>query len=112
MLPKSQRLNLKTDFKWAAAGKKVESKFAKLFVKMSDNVFPRIGITVSSKVFKKATERNRARRLVSVAFESLYKSLPKNINIVALPKLTVLDVKSGDVLMDLEAVLKNEKIID
>ena len=111
MLPKSQRLNLKTDFKWVAAGKRLETKYLKLFVKIGDNTFPRVGIAVSGKVFKKATQRNRARRLVSSAFESLYSNLPKSINIVALPKMQVLDVKSADVLLDLGAVLKNEKII-
>ena len=112
MLKKSKRLNLKKDFKWVAKGKKVESKYLKLFIRIGENTTPRVGIALSSKTFKKATERNRAKRLVSQAFQSIYSSLPKNINIVALPKIGVLDVKSAMVLLDLEAVLKNEKIID
>lgn len=112
MLPKPQRLNLKKDFKWVAAGKKLETKYLKLFFKSGDNHLPRLGIALSSKVFKKATDRNRARRLVSVAFESLYQYLPKDINIVALPKVGVSNVKSSDVLLDLEKVLKYEKIIN
>ena len=115
MLPKSRRLNLKTDFKWVASGKKLETKYLKLFVRMGENNPPaggsRVGITVSGKYFKKATQRNRARRLVSSAFESLYNSLLKNINIVALPKAGVLDVKSGDLSLDLESVLRENKII-
>jgi len=111
MLPKSNRLNLRTDFKWVASGKKIETKFIKLFCKTSTNIQARVGIAVSSKSFKKATDRNRARRLVSASFENLYERLPKNINIVALPKPLVLDVKSFDILVDLEKVLKNEKII-
>ncbi|OGE43903.1 ribonuclease P protein component [Candidatus Daviesbacteria bacterium RIFCSPLOWO2_01_FULL_39_12] len=112
MLPKHQRLNLKKDFKWVASGEKIETKFAKLFIKMGDNTNPRVGIAVSSGIFKKATERNRARRLISSAFESTVYHLPSTINIVALPKVGVLKVKSGDVLLDLESKLKNEKIID
>lgn len=111
MLPKEFRLNLQKDFKWAASGKKLETKFAKLFIKTGDNVFPRIGIAVSGKVFKKATQRNRARRLVSYGLEQLYQRLPSNINIVALPKSGVIEVKSEEVLMDLELILKNEKVI-
>ena len=112
MLPKSKRLNLKKDFKWVASGKKLETKYLKLFIKFGENTSPRVGIATSSKSFKKATERNRARRLVSAAFESTIYHLPSTINIVALPKSSVLDVKSNDVLLDLEEKLKVEKIID
>ncbi|MDO8573196.1 MAG: ribonuclease P protein component [Candidatus Daviesbacteria bacterium] len=112
MLPKSQRLNLKKDFKWVVAGQKLESKYLKLFFKRGDNQTPRVGIAGSSKTFKKATERNRARRLTSKAFESIYSELPKNINIVALPKAGITSVKSDLVLLDLESTLKNAKIID
>ncbi len=108
MLPKSQRLNLKKDFKWVASGKKLETKYLKLFVKLGDNQMPRVGIAVSGKSFRKATQRNRAKRLVSAAFESLYASLPSAINIVALPKARVIDVKSSDVLLDLKEALRNE----
>lgn len=111
MLPKHQRLNLKTDFKWVASGNKINTKFTRLFIKTGDNTSPRIGIAVSGKSFKKATERNRARRLLSQALQSTYYLLPTTINIVALPKIGILDVKSTDVLKDLEEVFKNAKII-
>lgn len=119
MLPKSQRLNLKKDFKWVSAGKSLGTtrpssggKYLKLFIRFGENTQPKIGIALSGKNFKKAVDRNRARRLVATAFQALYSSLPSSINIVALPKPGVLSVKSGDVLSDLEATLKNEKIID
>lgn len=111
MLQKDKRLNLKKDFKWVSSGKKIESRFARLFIKMGENSLPRVGIASSSKVFKKATQRNRARRLVSHAFEVLYPKLPQSVNIVALPKSGVINVKSKEVLLDLESVLKYEKII-
>ncbi len=104
MLAKVNRLNLSNDFKWVASGFRIQTKFTTLFLKLGDNLHPRVGIAVSGKVFKNATQRNRARRLVSSAFESLYKSLPENINIVALPKSGVIKVKSAEVLLDLKAV--------
>lgn len=112
MLSKDKRLNLKKDFKWVAAGKRLETKYLKLFVKLGDNELPRVGIAISGKSFKKAVDRNRARRLTSAAFETLYTSLLPRINILALPKAGVIEVKSDLVLLDLEAILKNEKIID
>ena len=111
MLPKSQRLNLKKDFKWAASGKKLETKYLKLFIKMGENQTPRVGIATSSKIFTKASQRNRARRLTSAALEPLVSKLPQIINIVALPKAGILSVKSGDVLLDLEEKLKQEKVL-
>ncbi len=111
MLPKPARLNLKKDFKWVASGKKIDTKYLRLFLIVGENDLPRVGIAVSSKNFKKASDRNRARRLTSAAFESLYSSLPSTINIVALPKMGVLGVKSGDVLLDLEECLKKAHVI-
>lgn len=112
MLPKKNRLNLNSDFQWAATGKKLDTKFARIFIKTGDNTSPRVGIAVSGKVFKKAHERNKARRLVSQALQSVYSKLPGSINILALPKHHILEVKSSEVLLDLESILKHEKIID
>lgn len=115
MLPKSKRLNLKKDFKWVAAGKKLETKYLKLFVKHGDpstSSGPKVGIALSPKTFKKATERNRAKRLIAEAFHNTYYLLPATINIVALPKSGILSVKSALVLLDLERILRDEKIIN
>lgn len=111
MLPKSNRLNLKIDFKWLVTGKQLETKYIKLFIKPGDNTMPRVGIAVSKKNFAKATERNRARRLTSAAIEVLYENLPKGINILALPKSGILKVKSDDIILDLKEELKKEKVI-
>lgn len=111
MLSKDKRLNLKKDFKWVASGKRIDNPLITLFIRIGDNSSPRVGIAVSSKHFKKAVERNKARRLTSAGFESLYTKLPANINIVALPKVGVLKVKSGDLLLELENILNDQKII-
>ena len=94
-----------------ASGRKLETKYLKLFIKLGENEKPRIGIALSSKNFKKATDRNRAKRVTAQAFQSIYSTLPNNINIVALPKSGVLDVKSGDLSLDLEEVLIKERVI-
>lgn len=108
MLPRSRRLNLKKDFKWVASGKKIDSKFATVFIKTGTNKFPKVGIATSLRYFNKATDRNRAKRVVSAAIEKLYSKFPDNINIVLLPKSSVTLVKSQDVLLDLEKALINK----
>src|SRR3989344_4369653 len=107
MLPRLKRLNLKKDFKWVASGQKVETKYLKIFIKLGDNQMFRVGIAVSGKNFKKASERNKVRRQVSGVFETLYLSLLPGINIVALPKMSIIGVKSQDVLLDLKEGLRN-----
>lgn len=106
MLPKEKRLNLKKDFKWVASGKKIETKFMKIFIKFGDNTSPRVGIASSSKTFKNAADRNRAKRLISKAFQTTYPDLEESINIVALPKSGVVNVKSDEVLEDLRSFFK------
>lgn len=111
MLAKEFRLNLKKDFKWVASGKRIETKFLKMFVKVGDNQNARVGIATASSAFRKAHERNRARRLTSSAFESIYTKLPKGINIVVLPKAGIEMLKSGDLSVELAEGLKLAKII-
>ena len=80
------------------------SEFLKVFFKTGENEIAKVGIALSSKNFKRAVDRNRARRLTSQAFQEIYPSLPNNINIVALPKAGVLSVKSDDLVLDLETI--------
>lgn len=106
MLPKNRRLNLKYDFNWVSTGKKIDGSLIRLFIKPGENNSPRLGISVSAKVFKKATDRNRARRLVSIAFEDLYNRLGNNLNIIALPKIGVLEKSSDEVKTEIDKMLK------
>lgn len=106
MLPKNKRLNLKYDFKWVSTGKKIDGSLIKLFIKSGENNFPRLGISVSAKVFRKAIDRNRARRLVSIAFEDLYNRLDNNLNIIALPKIGVLEKSSDEIKIEIDKMLK------
>lgn len=102
MLPKSKRLNLNKDFRWVSSGKKIENNLVKLFYKISPAPSgagfqqPKIGISLSKNVFKKAVDRNRARRLISKAFENMYNELPSGLNIVAMPKTDILQTSSDE----------------
>lgn len=111
MLSKEKRLNIKKVFSWIRSGRRLEDGLVRVFYKFGDNEKPRLGIAVSSKVFKKAVQRNRARRLISRGFEQLYEKLPEKINILAIPKEKVLDLKSDEVKEDLEELLEKEGII-
>jgi ribonuclease P protein component len=109
MLKKSQRLNLKTSFKWVRSGRRDETPNLILFSKLGDNSTALVGISLSSKIFKKSHDRNRARRLASQAIQNLYTSLLKGLNLVIMPKDSVLQAQVGDLEAELTEVLGKMK---
>lgn len=91
MLPKHKRLNLKKDFKWVAQGERKETVNLKVFFRFGDNSIPKVGIAVSKANFAKAHDRNRAKRIISEAVREIYQSLPKDTNLVIIPKVSVFE---------------------
>jgi ribonuclease P protein component len=108
MLPKSQRLNLSQDFKWVSSGQKVETRYFKIRIQYGQNLFPKVGIALSSKVFKKAHERSQVKRLTSDLIKEIYHNLPKAMNLVIMPKSEVVATPAEKLLED----LKNVKILN
>ncbi|MDO8639178.1 MAG: ribonuclease P protein component, partial [Candidatus Daviesbacteria bacterium] len=98
------------DFRWVASVKRLENNLVKLFLKVSpqsDTGFqqPKIGISLSKNTFKRAVDRNRARRLVSKGFENLYNKIPSGLNIIAMPKKGVLQVSSDELTKSINEIL-------
>ncbi len=111
MLSKDKRLNLKCDFNWMASGDKIENQFVKLFIRNADNLHPKIGIALSGQYFKKAVERNCARRLVASAFAKFYDDLKDNLNILVMPKSEVLNMTAQELVTKLKILLTAQKLI-
>jgi len=105
MLAKSQRLNLKNSFKFVQAGRRLETPSLRLMWREGENIEPLVGIALTKAAFKKAHERNRARRLASSAIQTLYPNLRKGLNLVIMPKTGIL-AKSVDQLIN---EIKNAK---
>lgn len=111
MLPKNKRLNLKKSFKWVVAGQRLGNNYLNLYFRSGENTVPLVGIATSKSDFRKATERNRARRLVSTGFEALYDKLPGGVNMVAMPRRDVLELTSAQVSGVLEELLQKGKVL-
>jgi ribonuclease P protein component len=105
MLPKNKRLNLKKDFKWVVSGKRFETKDLKIYLKVSDGLAPKVGISLSKKELAQAADRNRAKRLVSEAVKKIYPALSKGANLIIIPKKGVLSAS-------IEALSSQLKIIN
>ncbi len=98
MLSKEKRLNLNLSFRWTASGEKISLPFVKIFYRTGHNSNPLIGVSLSKTNFKTAIERNRAKRLLSEAFNELYPKIEPHLNIVAIPYTQVLKLSSKEIL--------------
>lgn len=103
VLPKSKRLNLKTSFRWVAAGQKTQTTHLKIKYRFGQNSLPLVGIAISSNI-KKAHLRNKARRLVSAGLEQIYDRLPKGLNLVIMPNELILQSNPKEIKNELESV--------
>src|SRR3989344_2795972 len=92
MLSKTQRLNLKIDFSRVIKGKRTETPHFILYSSPAVSEVSRVGISIRTKNFGKAYNRNRARRLTSQAVQSIYDSLPKQLDLIIMPKSGVLEI--------------------
>src|SRR5262245_28788571 len=105
MLPKSQRLNLKTDFSRVVKGKRIESPHFIFYLNSNDSDFAKVGISIRTKNFGKAHERNRARRLTSQAVQSNYDNLPKDRDLIIMPKSATLETEVEVLTKEISDVL-------
>lgn len=112
MLSKDKRLNLKTDFKWVAEGKSATNPFFRFFYRYGENSSPKVGVALNSKFFKKAHQRNRAKRLTQDVFFKLYQKLKSNLNIIALPNSRVFEVKSDSLEQEVRSTLLKEGLLN
>lgn len=104
MLAKSQRLNLSQVFKFVTAGSRRETATLKLFWRQTEGDVALVGIALAKKNLRKATQRNKAKRLISQAIEQLYERLQPGLNLVIMPKSEILQRS----VEELKAELENE----
>lgn len=90
MLSKDKRLNVSKNYKFVTAGKRFETAHLIVFYRSGENDHPLVGIALNKRYFRKATSRNRAKRLANICVEAVYDRLPKDLNLVIMPKETIL----------------------
>ncbi len=88
MLPKTNRLTSQADFSETKNKGKVlqSSSFGMVFQKRNDSEPSRFGFIVSNKVSKKATERNKIKRLLREAVSVFLKDTKSGRNVLFLAK--------------------------
>lgn len=88
MLPRKHRLSLRKNFQAKNLEERlIQGKYFGLkIIKQEARTEPRFAIIVSSKIAKKATQRNRIKRLLREAIRSILKDIKKGHNAVILTK--------------------------
>jgi ribonuclease P protein component len=90
MLPKKQRLPIQLFV--GKKGKLAKSPFFLIKIYSASEKFSRFGVTISAKVAKKATARNRMKRLAYNFLRDYYKEIPLgDYWITVLPSAAQLD---------------------
>lgn len=105
MLPKHQRLNLKTDFSRVIKGQRVETPHFVFYFQSPLLDLSRVGISIRTKNFGKAHKRNRARRLTSQAIQPLYADLLKKWDLIIMPKSGVLETTVIELTKEISNVM-------
>jgi ribonuclease P protein component len=96
MLPKTDRLRRAKDFALLSQkGRVVYSPFFALRLRPSSGA-TKVGFVTSTKVFKTAVKRNRAKRRLREILRLMKNEWPKNFDLLFILKPEVLDAKSED----------------
>ena len=70
----------------------------------------RAGVVVSKRTFRRAVDRNRAKRLLREAFRLSRHQMPPDIDVILIARAGIAGKKCQDVMRDFEAVCRRAKV--
>lgn len=110
-LPGRSRLKKKSDFLRVqelskSSGGKLYGKHFLLLIAPAESAEPRLGITVTLKIDKRAVARNRIKRRLRECFRSLASSLKSPVDIVVIARHGAGDCSLADIDQELRSSLK------
>ncbi len=107
MLPKSKRLSKKKDFaKLGVHGRSSYGPHMTMRVCKVRFDEPRVAFITSTKVMKKAVDRNRAKRRMREIIRRLWEDIPKNVYLVFVLQATVKDIPNDDLVTEVRHLLE------
>ncbi len=101
-LPKALRLLKSAEFRQAFdGGPQWPSRTLVLWVRREADARGRVGVVASKRTFRRAVDRNRARRLLREAFRRHRHGLRSDVDLVLLARRRILEARAADVERDL-----------
>lgn len=113
MLPKKNRLKNRKDFNKAFKQGETKSN-SHLIVKVKRNDFDkkRIGFIAPMKHFKKATDRNRVKRLLREAVRPNLEVICSGYDVIIIAKESIIDLSLEEVKQEIMSVLSKFNILE
>lgn len=112
MLPQQNRLFLRKDFaEIKKKGEKFQGRFFGLLVYIKEGNFPRFGFIVSNRISKRATARNRVKRLLREAAKSFLTQMKPGRQILFLAKKEILGEPLSRIKEEAEKIFQKAKIL-
>lgn len=107
MLPKINRLTGKEDFDLVKEkGRKFQERCFGVIACENRKDVSRFGFIISSRISKKATIRNRTRRVLREAVRSFLPNLKPGYDVIFLGRREILDKSYQEVLLQVERIFK------
>lgn len=113
MLPNKYRLTGKISFEETKEKGKVyqSESFGLLVYRRKDDKESRIGYVVSTKISKKAVERNKTKRLLKKATEKFLERINPGFNVLFLAKRNILDKNLKSLEEEVKIVFQKAQLI-
>ena len=107
MLPTNKRLTKKRDFtKLGTQGRSVYGPFATLRVRSVTQSEPKVAFITSTKMFKRAVDRNRIKRRLREVVRLLWNDIPKNTQLIFIAKPEAKDADYQLIVTDVKHMLE------
>lgn len=112
MLPKINRLVKKEDFEQVKEkGKRLQGGFFGVLAFETKNNFSRFGFIFSTKLTKKATQRNRAKRIFREGVQKILPKIQPGYDIIFLGKRESLNKSFFEVSQEVERIMKKADLL-
>ncbi|PJE67443.1 ribonuclease P protein component [Candidatus Shapirobacteria bacterium CG10_big_fil_rev_8_21_14_0_10_40_9] len=112
MLPRINRLIKKEDFdKAKKEGERLQGRFFGVLILKTKNNFSRFGFIFSTKLTKKATQRNRTKRLFREGVQKISPKIQPGYDIIFLGKKDSLKKSFFEVSQEVERIFKKANLI-
>jgi ribonuclease P protein component len=112
VLPKQNRLPLRTEFKrLRKEGQIFQGKLFGLLLSPSLKTPSRFAFIISTKVHKKAVQRNHARRLLSEAIKEFLPQIKPGFNGVILAKKALIEANLSQIKQEVSVLFRRANLI-
>jgi ribonuclease P protein component len=112
-VPKPLRLNRLVSSQYKTVFGQKNSLYGQtmaVWVAASNDADRKVGVIVSKRTFRRAVDRNRAKRLMREAFRLTAPSLVTGVHLVLVARPGIKDKSCADVMKDFERVAKRAKV--